>query len=542
MTKPRKTLILSIFAFVFAGTFTFLALRLPRETSAASLENFRPGNIISDYTMSNVNTMSVSDIQSFLSSKGNCNDTATAKASYYPSLHYHIENGHFVCLADERFATSGTNYGDLLAPDEASQTAAEIIYEVAHEYTINPQVLLVLLQKEQGLLTDSWPNNRQYRSATGYGCPDTAACDSKYYGFKNQLRNAASLFRTVLDGGWTNYPLGNNYIYYNPDRSCGGSTVYIENLATSSLYRYTPYQPNSGALSAGYGTATCGAYGNRNFYLYFLDYFGDPTKTITVTSVQKEAKEKIDEKYKQTTNAETILGSKIAFYPNCNIGHDGACVQAYQKGIIITTQNGDWLNYGDIRDRFVQVGSIDSRLGLPTSDPNCNIGHDGACVQAFENGVIISNPTTGTWESYGEIRTRFVNNGSVDGFFGFPTTGIECEKDICYQDYENKAILKDSEEKYWVSIGSIAERYKNQASHLGAAIMNVNCNIGHDGACVQAFENGVIIYGPKTGTWENYGNVRAEYIKQGSVDGFLGFPTSGIENTIQHFENGSISL
>ena len=265
------------FLFAFVTAFTFLTLRVPQDSQAASLANFRPGNIISDYTMSNYTTMSVTDIDAFLHAHGNCNDTNTAKASWYPSLHYHIENDHFVCLADEHFATSGSNYGDLLKDGEDSQTAAEIIYEVSQKYEINPQVFLVLLEKEQGLISDSWPNSIQYSSATCFGCPDTAPCDSEYYGLKNQLESAAWLFRTVLDGGWTNYPLGENYIYYNPNRACGGSVVNIENLATSSLYRYTPYQPNQAALNAGYGTVTCGAYGNRNFYLFFTDWFGDPT-------------------------------------------------------------------------------------------------------------------------------------------------------------------------------------------------------------------------------------------------------------------------
>ena len=266
------------FLFAFVATFTFLALKVPQDSQAASLANFHPGNIISDYTMSNYTTMSVDDIDIFLHAHGSCNDTNTIRASWYPSVHYHIEDGHFVCLADERFATTGSNYGDLLKEGEASQTAAEIIYEVSQKYKINPQVLIVLLEKEQGLISDSWPNSIQYRSATGFGCPDTAPCDSEYYGLKNQLESAAWLFRTVLDGGWTNYPLGENYIYYNPNRACGGSVVNIENLATSSLYRYTPYQPNQAALNAGYGTVTCGAYGNRNFYLFFMDWFGDPTK------------------------------------------------------------------------------------------------------------------------------------------------------------------------------------------------------------------------------------------------------------------------
>ena len=213
--------------------------------------------------------MSEADIQRFLTSKNSCPNT---NYNYYQSLSasgkytWHWANGHFVCLSEERFGD-----GEVIG---SGDTAAHIIWQAAQDYRINPQVLIVLLQKETSLITDPIPNNGDYRKATGYGCPDTAPCSAQYYGFKNQIRKAASLFRTVLDGGWTNYPLGNNYVQYNPNAACGGSVVNIRSLATSALYRYTPYQPNAGALAAGYGTVYCGAYGNRNFYLYFEDWFG----------------------------------------------------------------------------------------------------------------------------------------------------------------------------------------------------------------------------------------------------------------------------
>ena len=266
-----RFIIPGIFVAVFC--FSFL-LRSYKKTDdlveAASLATFNPGYIISDYQMGNYNSMTEEEIQEFLTSKNRCTNT---NYSYYqqlsagsPGYVWHFEDGHFVCLSEEKFG-DGEEIG-------SGDTAAHIIWQTAQDYQINPQVLLVLLQKETGLITDPIPNNMDYRKATGYGCPDTAACSSKYYGFKNQIRNAAALFRAVLDGGWTNFPLGENYIQYNPNASCGGSVVTIRNLATSALYRYTPYQPNEGALAAGYGTAYCGAYGNRNFYLYFEDWFG----------------------------------------------------------------------------------------------------------------------------------------------------------------------------------------------------------------------------------------------------------------------------
>ncbi|MBR3322063.1 hypothetical protein IKG05_00240 [Candidatus Saccharibacteria bacterium] len=273
MRRSRQNwfVMLGVFMMVFAFTFLVQRFNSSNEVDAANMGAFDPGYIISDYQMGNYGSMNEGQIQAFLKSKVNCNDTATWQTgnnvgylSESTPYSWHVAGGHYVCMADENFN---------------GESAAHIIWQAAQDYRINPQVLIVLLQKEQGLVTDSFPNSVQYRSAMGYGCPDTAACSSKYYGFRNQVRNAAALFREVLDGGWTNYPLGNNYVRYNPNAACGGSTVNIRSLATSALYRYTPYQPNGAALSSSYGGGDgCSAYGNRNFYSYFEDWFGGITR------------------------------------------------------------------------------------------------------------------------------------------------------------------------------------------------------------------------------------------------------------------------
>ncbi len=282
--RKYRSLVLIIFVFCMVSTLSFLAARNMQHSSAASLSDFKPGNIISDAVMGNYNSMTKDEIQAFLTKKNPCNNKSTSQyqklKAQYPHLDWHFENGHFICLSEEKFG-DGTTIGE-------GQTAAEIIYQAAQDYKINPQVLIVLLEKEQSLITDTYPNTKQYRSATGYGCPDTAACDTKYYGFKNQVRNAAALFRNVLDNGYSAYPEKKSgvYIGYNPNAACGRSEVYIENRATAALYRYTPYQPNASALSAGYGTGDgCSAYGNRNFYLYFTDWFGSTQAAIDGTQI-----------------------------------------------------------------------------------------------------------------------------------------------------------------------------------------------------------------------------------------------------------------
>ncbi len=219
--------------------------------------------------------MNVSQIQAFLNSKvpvcdnnGTRGTTSTSRRDYFVSQGWPLP---LKCLKEYT---------------ENGKSSAQIIYDTAQEFQINPQVLLVLLQKEQGLVTDDWPDPTQFRSATGYGCPDGAPCDSEYYGFTNQVRWAARMFRAILNGSpswYTPYILGNNYIRYNPNVSCGGTTVNIQNRATQALYNYTPYQPNSAALTTKYGLGnSCSAYGNRNFYSYFTDWFGS-TRAINGT-------------------------------------------------------------------------------------------------------------------------------------------------------------------------------------------------------------------------------------------------------------------
>jgi len=236
---------------------------------AAPITNFNPGRIIDDDIFTLSNSMRVSDIQAFLNSKvPSCDTWGTQPSEFGGGTRAQWAAAHgysapFTCLRDY---------------SENGLSSAQIIYNAAQQYGINPQVLIVLLQKEQGLVTDTWPVSTQYRSATGYGCPDNSVCDSQYYGLANQINWSAKMFRAILNASptwYTPYIMGNNYIQWNPSTSCGGSTVNITTRATQALYNYTPYQPNQAALNAGYGNGdSCSSYGNRNFFLYFTDWFG----------------------------------------------------------------------------------------------------------------------------------------------------------------------------------------------------------------------------------------------------------------------------
>ncbi|NEG70032.1 hemagglutinin [Bifidobacterium sp. BRDM6] len=235
-----------------------------KQDQLAELYDFNPGDIISDDQFFNGSAMNEQQIQSFLDDEGaNCTG----------------DN----CLATKTFDVTdkaATDYCSAYdADDSGKETAATIIYKTAQACSVSPKVLLTMLQKEQNLVTATDPTDFQFEAAMGLSCPDTDDCDPEYAGFFNQVYGSASRYQYYVANesqyGYSEHDL--NYIQYNPDASCGGSEVYIENKATALLYIYTPYQPNIAALEAGAGEGdSCSTYGNRNFSLIYEGWFGDP--------------------------------------------------------------------------------------------------------------------------------------------------------------------------------------------------------------------------------------------------------------------------
>jgi hypothetical protein len=274
---------LKLAALSFALLISFGMIATSARVSALSGGEFQAGRIIDDSVMYDGNAMSAQEIQAFLNAKVPvCDTNGTQMRGNVTRAAHGTANGYpppYTCLKD--FAeNTPTKAADAYCANTyfgGVKTAAQIIYDVSRACNVSQKALIVLLQKEQSLITDDWPWSIQYRAATGYGCPDTAACDAEYYGFFNQVYNASrQLQRYVKQSSYFNYRGGEtSYIQYNPNAGCGGSNVYLQNSATAALYNYTPYQPNQAALDNLYGSGDgCSAYGNRNFWRLFNDWFG----------------------------------------------------------------------------------------------------------------------------------------------------------------------------------------------------------------------------------------------------------------------------
>lgn len=269
----------------------FLPLIHTPETSALSGSDWQAGRIIDDGVFFDPNTMSAQDIQNFLNSKVPTCDTWGTVGPYngYPNrAQWAAANGKpqppYICLKDYSQTIDGRSADNYCSGSVSGglKSAAQIIRDVSIACSVNPKVLIVLLQKEQSLVTDDWPWPVQYEKATGYGCPDTAPCNPDFAGFFNQIWYAARQYQRYAKQPQNyNYRGGStSFVQYNPNTACGGTNIYMKNQSTAGLYNYTPYQPNQAALNNLYGTGdSCSAYGNRNFWRMYIDWFGSPYST-----------------------------------------------------------------------------------------------------------------------------------------------------------------------------------------------------------------------------------------------------------------------
>jgi LGFP repeat len=516
-----------LLSMVLAGV-AFL-VTLPPSAEALSGSAFNPGLIISDSNFYDSNAMSESQIQSFLNAKcagGNClNVVLSPSTTRVPTN---------MC--------PGTYTG------AASETSAAILYKVQRACGISAKVLLVTLQKEQGLVTLANPSAAKLQKAMGYACPDTSVCDSQFYGFFNQVYSAASQFkryglRTADNVSFrTKFQIGIPYpIQYNPNPSCGTLSVTVQNKATTALYYYTPYTPNGPALAnlSGVGDS-CSAYGNRNFWVYYNNWFGDPT---TVDGAYA-----INDAYATTGGASGPLGAPTATLV-CPPG-SSPCWQGFVGGYI-TWMQGDaaHVSSGSIGALYKTLGGPTGSLGYARSDMVSVADNGGGVAQAFDGGLINAGPS-GAFVESGSIRNKHSELGSVAGPYGWPTSAMVCglQGNGCFQQFQHGTIVTSDLYPTLGVSGNMATLYASLGGPGGVLGLPTSVMVsasGNGGGFAQAFENG-LVNASSAGAFAEVGAIRAKHSSMGSVAGPLGWPIGAAVCTLpgggcsQEFQGGMI--
>ncbi len=497
--RPRFRLVVTCLiavglAFVFAAG---SSPQQPDLTESADLRLFDPGNIIDDDIFYNASTMDAAAVQAFLATKGSeCTSSLCLK---------NLRQDTWTRAADQ-YCTTYTG--------RAGETAAQIIAKVGRACGVNPQVLLVLLQKEQGLVRTSDPTEGKLRKAVGYGCPDTAPCDAQYYGFYNQLYSAAHRFRyyRANPGSFGHRAGVTNNVRYHPNSACGSVPVYIQNQATAGLYNYTPYTPNAAALRAGYGTGDgCSAYGNRNFFSYFTDWFGST----------QSGPASINDKYVHLRASGVDLAGPTSEV-TCDLPH-GGCWRSYQGGTIFWSRDtGPHVVRGAILQRYLSLGGP-GLLGYPTGDDTAATVNPGYYTD-FQGGAIYWSAATGAREVRGDLLARWRRLGAQAGVLGYPVGGDEAVPGGFRSRFQSGTLYWSGATGARMVRGSLLQRYDAAGGPrvLGFPVADERAVRG--GAAVE-LQGGAIYWSSATGAHVVRGDILAKWRQWGAESGSLGFPT-----------------
>lgn len=233
--------------------FLFLCLILvsAKTEKVQAASEFNPNRILEDNVLLNTGSMSAYDIQKFLEEKGSFLANYTISNAY----------GTSKSAAEIIWDAANNNYdcGGVVLGE--NPTEAERMIKCKKITTVNPQFLLVLLQKEQSLIQNASPSQKALDEATGYGCPTGQSCNPYWKGFGKQVNSAALQFLAYINNP-ERYGFKNGATYIAKDKysmlktpaqaildgtynsivaSPGFVSITIENKATAALYNYTPH-------------------------------------------------------------------------------------------------------------------------------------------------------------------------------------------------------------------------------------------------------------------------------------------------------------
>ncbi|WP_461640565.1 LGFP repeat-containing protein, partial [Leucobacter sp. BZR 635] len=532
LTRALRVLAMGVGAVLLAAA--LVAPATPAEAANPS-NGFQPGNIISDGKFYDGNAMSVAEVQSFLNKQ--------VPSCWLGRPGYEVGkpvswNGPTKlaskCLRDFRINTSTELANPYCAaiPGQKNESAASVIVRVGKACGISPKVLLVMLDKEQSLVSDPWPNENQYFYAMGYACPDSgpggaANCDASRGGFAKQVYRAAWQFKVyrAFPNSYRYRPFQANTIQWHPNAGCGTSQVRIDGYATAALYIYTPYRPNQAALNAGWGTGdACSSYGNRNFYNYYNAWFENPVLKVDsrFTALHKEIKPTLGDIVENATAV------------------SGGFRQNVEKGSMYWhPKTGAQVVKGGIRTYYNSLGAASSILGFPLAKER---QISGGYYQEFQGGLI----------SYASATKRYVIRGSIREHFlavgGFNRAGLAqgLEQKVgsgYYQVFDKGWITSLHGYGRSFVTGKILDKYKALGGPAALGFPKASAQT-HASGQWQLFEKSTLYLSANGTVIPVRGSIRNQQMASGGV-GVTGFPLAGERQLAdgtwaQEFERGTV--
>lgn len=263
------------------------------------LAAYSDSNVVSDYTFTNTSTMSAQNIEDFLCDPTHnvdqqgpswlCGYSYTIPSTInipYPTSPDGVNIVMQNVNADQSYVSQGQQI------NLYDKKVSKLIYDESQQHGINPQVILAMLQKESGSITNwsrldlnnghngyssasvfnanhptptAWPLFYTYDEDMG-GClnGDASRCTAYYpNGTLKDYRQISYDYGGVGQQiAYAAFSLQKNYNIFLANPNLNGSTFCngnpCANAATRDLYNYTPHAQTS-------------------FYSVFNNWFGDPT-------------------------------------------------------------------------------------------------------------------------------------------------------------------------------------------------------------------------------------------------------------------------
>lgn len=379
-----------------------LAAFLPLQAALA----FDPNYILSDEELQDANSMDLNQIQAFL----------------------------------ERGAL-----GELRLEDHTGKVrdVADIIWRTAQAHDINPKFLLVLLQKEQSLIEDEDPTQKQLDWAAGYAvCDDCSMSDpalARWRGFGKQVNSAALQFIEGYMEDIDTY--GVTAGKYGPGVTViiDGEEVTPANAATAAMYAYTPH-----------------LHGNKNFVAIWNRWFGReyPSGSL-LQAVGEDGVWLIERGYRRPITSASVLASR--YNPDLILPVSKTVLEQFPVGKAISfpnyslliDENGkisllvdDSLRHITSMEAFRAIGFSEDQLVEITSEE----------AEAFEVGEPITVETSHPQGALLQLKTSgavfYVENGVRHPIFDkavltarFPNASLTPVQPVDVEQYQEGAPL-----------------------------------------------------------------------------------------------------
>jgi hypothetical protein len=229
----------------------------------AGASTFDPNLIITDEEMLNSKSMTLGEIDQFLKARGgyisrNVFTDAFGKSRSAAEIIYNAANNHD-CETNEQNINLSREEKDRLCKPA----------------TINPKVLIVLLQKEQSLIEETSPSQKALDWATGYAVCDNCSMSDptiqRFKGFGKQVNSASLQFYDYMSNPQNySYKAGGTYTVANTNKP--SMIVQPKTQATAALYNYTPHVYN----------------GNFNFFKLYNRFFSLVYPNNTLLQIKGE--------------------------------------------------------------------------------------------------------------------------------------------------------------------------------------------------------------------------------------------------------------